>query len=182
MIDCGIPYKKMKDDLYKCDALLLTHIHTDHIKPSTLMSINADFPRIQTYGNPTTAYKFYVNHIISSKPFTVGDMTITPFEGEHDVEVTYFVIQKGDLNIIYATDTNKVENLLGLKFDYLFLESNYDERKLAELSKQYTRKGYNPYDSSFRHLSTQKCKEFYYVNRRNRDSKLIELHMSNRFY
>ena len=66
--------------------------------------------------------------------------------------------------------------------DYMFLESNYDERKLKELAKQYRTKGYDPALSNLRHLSTQKCKEFYYVNRRDKDSVLIELHMSKRFY
>lgn len=106
-----------------------------------------------------------------------------PFPGVHDVPVTGFVIKMKGNDILYMTDTSKVSPPEGMTFDYVFLESNYDERKLKELSKQYKRRGYDPYTNSVvRHLSTQKCKEFYYVNRKSEESKLIELHQSSRFY
>jgi hypothetical protein len=107
---------------------------------------------------------------------------ILPMEGVHDVPVTYFYIKIGKINVLYATDTCRIENPMDIKLDYVFLESNYDERKLKELAKQYRRKGYDPATSSLRHLSTQRCKEFYFVNRRNEKSILIELHQSSRFY
>ena len=183
MIDCGIAFNKMKEDLYKCDTLLITHAHGDHIKKSTLLKIMDEFPRIKIYGNYDVAYQYPTVSVIGSKSFKLRDGTlITPFEGTHDVPVTYFVIQKDDLNIIYATDTCEVENYLGIKFDYVFLESNYDEIKLKMSAKHYKRKGYDPTESSLRHLSTKQCKIFYYLNRRNKDSVLIELHMSERFY
>lgn len=183
MIDCGMPYKDMKEDLYKCDTLLITHIHTDHLKKQTFLSILSDFPRIKTFANPTVAYQTYINEVISTSPFrTPSGLVITPYEGRHDTEVTYFTWEQDGQNIIYATDTNFVENPNGIKFDYLFLESNYDEQKLNEIAKQYARKGYDPWVSSHRHLSTQQSKAFYYMNRRDKDSKWIELHKSGRFY
>lgn len=193
MIDCGMPYKDMKEDLYKCDTLLITHIHTDHLKKQTFLSILSDFPRIKTFANPTVAYQIYINEVISTYPFkTPSGLVITPYEGRHDTEVTYFTWEQDGLpnaqgaieklNIIYATDTNLVENPNRIKFDYLFLESNYDEQKLNEIAKQYARKGYDPWTSSHRHLSTQQSKAFYYMNRRSPESCWIELHKSGRFY
>lgn len=183
MIDCGIPFKRMKESLYKCDTLLITHSHSDHIKESTLLKIMDEFPRIKIYGNYDVAYSYPTVNVIAEKAFTLRNGTIvTPFSGVHDVPVTYFVIQMGDTNIFYATDTCEVENLLGIKFDYIFLESNYDEHKLMTLGYKYKRKNYDPTDSSLRHLSTAKCKGFYYMNRKSKDSVLIELHMSERFY
>ena len=183
MIDCGIAFSKMKEDLYKCDTLLITHTHSDHIKKSTLLKIMDEFPRIKIYGNYDVAYQYPTVNVIGSKSFKLKDGTlITPFEGTHDAPVTYFVIQKGDTNLFYATDTCEVSNPLGIKFDWFFLESNYDEKKLEMSARQYKRKGYDPTESSLRHLSTKQCKTFYYLNRRNKDSVLIELHMSERFY
>ena len=80
------------------------------------------------------------------------------------------------------TDSNKVEMPVDIPLDYIFLESNYDERKLAEIGKRYAKGSYDPIANAHRHLSTQKCREFYYVHRRDRDSQLIELHKSSRFY
>lgn len=182
MIDCGIPFKKLHDALYKVDTLLITHTHSDHINSSTYNHIRKEFPRIKTYGNSDVAYQYKVNKIIGTRPIETKKAVIRPYEGVHDVPVTYFIIQFGDLNVFYATDTAEVENIDKLPLDYVFCESNYDERKLKELGKQYKRKGYDPTLSSLRHLSTQRCKEFYFVNRRSKDSKLIELHMSRRFY
>ena len=142
-----------------------------------------EFPRIKIYGNYDVAYQYPTVKVIGTKAFKLRDGTIiTPFEGTHDVPVTYFVIQKGDTNLFYATDTCEVSNPLGIKFDWFFLESNYDEKKLEISARKYKRKGYDPTESSLRHLSTKQCKTFYYLNRRNKDSVLIELHMSERFY
>ena len=183
MIDCGMPYKAMKQDLYLCDTLLITHAHSDHIKVATFHRILEEFPRIRTFANPTVAYQFYINEVISTAPFrTPSGIVVTPYEGRHDTEVTYFTFCVDGNEVIYATDTNLVENQNHIKFDYLFLESNYDEQKLAALARQYAKRGYDPWVSSHRHLSTQQSKAFYYLNRRNTDSQWIELHKSTRFY
>ena len=183
MIDCGIPFSKMKEDLYKVDTLLITHSHSDHIKSSTFNRIRKEFPNIRVYANADVAYRYDVDKVVGTLAFKLRNKrTVTPFDGVHDVPVTGFVIQMKGLNILYMTDTAKVEPPGDLKFDYMFLESNFDERKLMEQSKQYRRRGYDPYLSVTRHLSTQKCKEFYYVNRKDTDSVLIELHQSHRFY
>lgn len=185
MFDCGIPFSRMKEELYKCKYLFITHTHSDHINPRTLLKICEEFPRIQIYGNYDVAYQYHVNHIIGTEPFEIdNDRTVYPCEGVHDVPVTYYIVKdnKQDLNYIYATDTSKISNPTDLMFDYCFLESNYDEIKLFKSGVKYKRKGYDPTESSYRHLSTKQCKTFYFLNRRNKDSQLIELHMSNRFY
>ena len=176
MIDCGIPFKRMHEDLYKVDTLLIKHSHSDHVKPATLASIRKEFQRIKVYGNAHVAYQYDVDKVIGSAQLALPKKRIIlPMEGVHDVPVTYFYIKIGKINVLYATDTCRIENPMDIKLDYVFLESNYDERKLKELAKQYRRKGYDPATSSLRHLSTQRCKEFYFVNRRKEKSKLIEL-------
>lgn len=183
MIDCGIPFKKMKEDLYQVDTLLITHAHSDHIKESTYNSIRSEFPRIKIYANADVAYRYPVDTVIGSRKFVLPKKRIIrPYEGRHDVPVTYFIITMNGLNILYATDTNRIENPEEIPIDYCFLEANYDERKLQQLRKQYKTRSYDPIDSSLRHLSVQRCKEFYYVNRRCEESELIELHKSSRFY
>ena len=183
MIDCGVPYKNMKEELYKCDTLLITHSHGDHVHRPTYESIRKDFPRIKVYANADVAYQYDVDVIIGTAPVKLPKRrTVIPMEGKHDVPVSYFYIRISGMWVLYATDTCKVENPKEYQLDYCFLESNYDERKLKEHAKDYKRRGYDPMLANLRHLSTQKCKEFYYVWRKNKDSKLIELHKSKRFY
>lgn len=183
MFDCGIPFKEMKEDLYLCDSLFITHSHGDHIKEATLKAIRKEFPRIKVYANAHVAYQYDVDVIVgSAKVKLTGNRLIIPFDGVHDVPVTGYIIQTNGLNILYMTDTARVELPEDIPLDYVFLESNYDETTIYQLAKQYRTRNYNPLESSLRHLSTQKCKEFYYVHRRDKDSKLIELHQSHRFY
>ena len=183
MIDCGIPFSKMKDDLDKVDTLLITHAHSDHVKPTTFERIRREFPNICVYGNADVAYQYELDTVVESNSFSLrGRRKIIPFPGVHDVPVTGYIIEMKKLNILYMTDSAIVNPRYNKPIDYFFLESNFDERKLLEKAKQYKRHGYDPYLSVTRHLSTQKCKEFYFVNRRNENSILIELHKSSRFY
>lgn len=183
MFDCGLPYSRIKPDLYKVDTLLITHRHSDHVKESTLRRIQKEFPRIVTYGNYDVGYEFDIDKIIGDSEFDLRRKRhIISFYGVHDVPVLGYVIQKDGLNILYMTDTEEVTAPTEIKYDYMFLESNYDEKKLREIGKQYKAGKYDPTDSVFRHLSTHQCKEFYYVNRRTPESVLVELHKSKRFY
>jgi len=183
MFDCGVPFSHMKEDLYKVDTLLITHSHSDHIKPATLERIRKEFPGITVFGNADVAYQYDVDMVVGTKPFGLRKRRkVIPFDGVHDVPVTGYIVQMKGLNILYMTDTARVNPPGDILLDYIFLESNFDERKLRQEAKRYKTHGYDPYLSVTRHLSTQKCKEFYYTHRRNEESKLIELHQSQRFY
>lgn len=183
LIDCGVPQKKLDRALYQVDALLITHAHSDHLRPATFNRISRSFPHIKTVGNYEVAYNANVD-IISNhfNPIEIKGWTITPFPCVHDVVTQGFVLEKGDLSIIYATDTATMENAPKFKkYDYFFLESNHDEVKIqqARKSRKY---GYDVWKSASRHLSTQAAKTFYYLNRKSKESKFIELHKSDRFY
>lgn len=182
MVDCGVPFKKIDDYMYDIKYLILTHIHSDHVKSTTLASIKKLFPKIKIIGNYEVHHMFGVD-LIANEGFEVmtDDYAFLPFECEHDVVTHGFTWQYGGKYIIYATDTATMEHAPDLHYDYIFIESNHDERKL-ELAANNVKGSYNPYLSGKRHLSTQQAKTFYYTHRRNRDSHFIELHKSERFY
>lgn len=183
LVDCGVSYKKLKPYLYDVKYLLLTHIHSDHIKPSTLTNIKKQFPHVKVIGNYEIAQLFEIDHIINAGyPIDMGIYTFEAFECVHDVVTYGYTWQVEGLNIIYATDTNTLEHAPLKQYDYLFLESNYDVKKLELARGKRSKYGYDPYISGLRHLSTDDCKTFYYLNRRNKNSELIELHKSERFY
>lgn len=183
MIDCGVAFKKIKDKLYDIKFLLLTHIHSDHIKANTLDNIRKLFPKIQIIGNYQIAQLYDVDYIGNANfDIRTTDYVFTPFDCVHDVVTQGFTWKMENKQIIYATDTSSLDNAPTIKYDYLFLESNHDEKKLEQVRNKVSQYGYDPYAGGMRHLSTQKCKTFYYLNRRNKDSPLIELHKSERFY
>jgi phosphoribosyl 1,2-cyclic phosphodiesterase len=188
MVDCGVAFKKIKDFLYDVDVLLLTHIHSDHIKESTLKNIVVMFPHIKIYGNYEVCQVFGEYPITAVNEgvefYTHTNQTVTPFKCIHDVlTYGYYWEHFTGESIIYATDTSDLRNApTDMKFDYLFLEANHDEKKVEQLLHASGKFGYNAYAGAKRHMSTQKAKSYYYVNRKSKESKLIELHMSSRFY
>ena len=182
MIDCGIPFNKMKQDLYNIKYLLITHVHQDHLNIKTIQQIVEHFPRITIIGN-YEVHSAYNCNVIANAGFDIktNDYIFTPFECIHDVICYGFTWNFEGQEIIYATDTSTLKNAPNKKYDFMFLESNHDEHKLEEVRNE-NRGSYNPYLSGKRHLSTQQAKTFYYLHRRNKESQLIELHQSARFY
>lgn len=187
LVDCGVSFKSVKDHLYDVKVLLITHIHSDHVKESTLKNIILMFPHIKIFGNYEVCQKFneYPIQVVNAEyPFLAADLTFTPFQCEHDVLTYGYVWEYEGKQIIYATDTSHLDNAPDLKFDYFFIESNHDEKKVEQLMDQRNQKKfkYNAYAGAKRHMSTQTAKGFFYMNRRSTEAKLIELHQSSRFY
>lgn len=189
MFDCGISYKRLEDDLNKTKYLFLTHTHTDHIKKATLSKIKKNYPEITIFGNSEVVaqYPDLVDVRVSNGvDFMAGNRKITPFRGVHDVMVTGYVFTMKGNRCIYCTDSANFDNAPDEKYDYFFIESNYDVKKIRAIEKSrgggYWKYGYDVVGSAKRHCSKQKSKGFYFSHRRNKDSKYIELHQSARFY
>lgn len=186
MIDCGIPYKHLKDELYKCKYLFITHKHTDHLMIATYKKIRKEFPRVKVYANYDVANHLQqkgltVDVITGIKDFQLSpDLNIETFEVPHNVYVQGFTMKYKDINVIYVTDSAGTKTWRKGKYDYLFIESNHDDEKLSQACAG--RYADRTYKNSKRHTSTLESKAFYFMNRKSDKSKYIELHKSNRFY
>ena len=185
LIDCGVPYTKLKDYLKDIKYLFITHKHSDHLKRSTFKSIRSKWKHIKVYSNYEVAIevgKDEVEKILSTEiSYEIGKMEVYPFECIHNVVTTGYVFKINTDNVIYATDTSTLENAPEIKYDYFFIESNHDEKKIELIMNDKSYK-YDAFQNAKRHLSTQKAKAFYYTHRRDNNSKFIELHKSERFY
>lgn len=183
LLDCGVPFKSIKEHLYDVKYLLLTHIHSDHIKPATLAAIKKQFPKITIIGNYEVHQTYGVDIVANAGyPIELEDYTIEPFSCEHNALTYGFAWKYQDKEIIYATDTSTMEHAPDRKYDYLFIESNHCENKIKQILKNPKKFGYNAFAGAKRHLSTQQARAFYFTHRRSRESEFIELHKSSRFY
>lgn len=181
MVDCGLPFKHIKDKLYEIKVLFLTHVHSDHVDGKTLNSIRSYFPKIKIIGNYEVYQKFGCDHIITDHPVEIAGIKFNPFELFHDVVTFGFHTEINGKDIIYATDTYSLENAPKKKYDYFFIESNHDEKKLMAAITS-CKGSYNPLKDSSRHLSTQAARLFYFTHRKTKEAEFIELHKSARFY
>lgn len=184
LFDCGVAYNKLKDELYDIKYLFVTHRHSDHLHVKTFQKIVKDFPRIKTIGNYDVARLVHIDEMVGDMTkIKLKDRIIESFPCVHDVPCHGFVVTKDNKKLIYATDTQSLEHAPKIKYDYFFIESNYDEKKI-ELIRNKSKKlyGYDAWQGAMRHLSSQKSRLFYFINRKDRDSLYIELHKSSRFY
>lgn len=191
MIDCGIAFKKMKEELYNCQYLLITHEHQDHVKPATLEQIVKQFPNIEIYSTYKVAR---LNDMVTAintdylpiwLPKAKCNMWAVPVP--HNTPCFAYVLRFDDLDLVYATDLKRTDELEEftdkerIKYDYVFLEANYDQTKLRLLGDSWHGQ-YNAYvDSSERHLAKDESLKFY-VKHKKEGGEYIELHKSSRFY
>lgn len=184
LFDIGLPYGKIKPYLDGIKYIFITHRHTDHYKYTTAKYIKRNYPDIKWIGNWDIARLINLDHIVGdSTKIKLDDRTIESFACIHDVPTTGYVVTWNRKKLIYATDTASLKNAPKCKYDYFFIESNHDEKKInTMISKGKSIYGYDVFGNAKRHLSTQQSRTFYLLNRRSRASLWVELHKSSRFY
>lgn len=191
MIDCGIPFRSMKEELYKCQYLLITHDHQDHVKLPALKNIVKSFPNIEIFSTYKVARMEDSVKAINTDYLPIelknAGCRMWAVPVVHNTLCFAYVLRFDDLDVLYATDLKRTDELAefteeeGIQYDYTFLEANYDEIKLRMLGDSWHGQ-YNAYiDSSERHLSKDESLRFY-AKYRKEGGKYIELHKSGRFY
>jgi len=132
------------------DACIISHNHSDHISyyPLRVFEELATTIRIHENCLPQLKEKHFNGYGFGSlklktfadTPFTIGDLSIRPFEVPHNPYffTCGFVITCMNKKIVIATDFNDWRELPGhfTDSDFIFVEANHD----LELLRQY----YNP--------------------------------------
>lgn len=182
MFDVGVPLKNIKQYLLNINYLLITHVHSDHINAGTLKHIVQNYPNITVMANREVAKKFpsLVHKVIGpNERMLIDDDILETFWAPHSVDcLGYVITYKDDERLLYCTDVYSMKHCPDYLFDYILLESNYNNTKLQAIQDS----GYRQASNSLAHLSTQESKAFYYSHKRSIDSVYIELHKSERFY
>jgi len=155
LIDCGLSSMKRTraalttvfDDPTQIDAVLLTHTHGDHIAYYPLRVLEAYGLSVRLHEDcyEQLRHKHYNGYgfgeldvvPFKTKPFTVGDLTITPFEVMHNPAYPTYGYQIGyrDSKIVIATDFQEWTGIFDafVDVDFIFVESNHD----LDLLRQY---------------------------------------------
>ena len=145
LVECGRSVGSILAYLEMCemqpehlDGILLTHAHGDHCRSAPLLAQQFGVPIFASVG---TLGELHVERslgrpIQAERPFTVGEVEITPFAVPHDChEPLGFRFHSGSAKVCLTTDLGWVPNSALQHFrdvDLLVLESNYDPRMLAE--------------------------------------------------
>lgn len=139
MIDAGMPYSKIKDDVKNVKYVLLTHVHGDHFKPATirkmivenenLIFICGDWLSEEVFkiANPENVmvYNFDVLNIL--------DYKIAMIEAYHDVPNCGYRIMQGSHKHLHITDTFTLDGIEAKNYDSASIECNHEIQRALEL-------------------------------------------------
>ncbi|MGP1501881.1 MAG: MBL fold metallo-hydrolase [Bergeyella cardium] len=187
LIDCGVPFKLLKDFIKQIQIVVLTHKHSDHLNLKALLKIQELRPSVRV-----ACCKWLVEELPNvrnidtleiGKLYNYGTFKLSPFKLYHDVENSGWRIFKDDYKIIHATDTGHLEGITAKGYDLYAIEHNYDENKAYEAIEEARKEGRycHAIGSIETHLSWQQAREFIEKNKKE-SSEILELHKSNSFY
>ena len=94
LIDCGVSFKALKDAYKSLKIVLLTHIHSDHFRKSTIKRLAADRPTLR-FAAPEWLYESLIkcgaddsniDVVEIGKIYGYGAFKISPVKLYHDVD------------------------------------------------------------------------------------------------
>lgn len=170
LIDCGVPFSALEKYYRGLKAVLLTHIHSDHFRPSTIKRLAEQRPALRFacgghLANELIKCGVSKQRIDVLKPretASYGDFKISLFMLHHDVPNCGWKIYLNGSKIIYATDTSSLYGVSAKDFDLYLIEANHTEADIARKIKEKQMSGEYAYELRARenHLSKEKCDEW----------------------
>ena len=137
LLDCGNSAKYILDRLKELnttpeeiDAILITHVHSDHVKGLPVLIKKIKSPvyiteKMHKYLDYLDNYKY-----ITETELTIKDITINTIKTSHDTDDSLgYIITNNNKSVVYLTDTgyiNKKYYPILTNRDLYIFESNHD--------------------------------------------------------
>ena len=174
LVDCGVPFKAIKPFAHKLKLVLLTHIHSDHFRPSTLRILSRERPTLR-YGcgcwlaADLLAAGVPAGNIDILEPgvrYGYGICNIIPVSLVHNVPNCGYKIHFREGKVFYATDTNNLNGISARHYDLYMVEANYEDDVILQKIADKKAAGEYAYEvhAMQNHLSKAKCDDFVYRN------------------
>jgi ribonuclease BN (tRNA processing enzyme) len=185
LIDCGVPFKALKQYYKKFSIVLLTHIHSDHFNSNTISKLTFERPLLR-FGccewlvKPLMECGVSKNNIDvyeSDIEYDYGICKIIPVKLTHNVPNCGYKVHFNNDKLFYATDTNLLEGIEAKGYDLYMVEANYEEDEIQERIQEKYYNGEYPYEINVlqNHLSKKKCDNFLHRNM-DWNSEFIYMH------
>lgn len=173
LVDAGISATRIRKGLEACglsyaqlSGIFITHEHTDHICGLGILGKRGGMhlycSRYLSRDLRDAVPSAVFTYLEPGAAVQVGELTVTPFCTSHDaLDPLGYVFEHGGKRLGYITDTGRI--LRGVQplmegVDALYLESNYDERMLAESGRPMALQ--NRISGNWGHLSNTQAAEF----------------------
>ena len=170
MVDCGVPYSKIKPFISDVNIVLLTHKHGDHINIKTLKSMQLARPSLRV-GCGSWMIDLLdgirnIDILELGTHYDYGQFSISSIKLYHDVPNCGYRIFKADYKIIHCTDTAHLNGIEAKGYDLYAIEHNYNEDTIFQSIDESNIKGEFSHQkySINSHLSDQQARDFIYKN------------------
>lgn len=185
LIDCGVSFKALKDVYKNLQIVLLTHIHTDHFKRSTIKRLAKERPTLR-FG----CCEWLANELVEAgvswrnidvlevgKVYDYEVFKVSPVKLYHNVpNCGYRLFMNGEKGI-YATDTGHLQGITAKGYDLYMIEANYTDEDLQERINAKLEAGEYCYELNVtnRHLSHKQASKWL-MNNMGEKSEYVFLH------
>lgn len=185
MVDCGVPYSHIKNDIKYLEFVFLTHRHNDHFNLKSLTTLNAKGIKIvccEWLKEPLERLGITPYVVELNKWYDFGSIKASAFKLYHDVENCGWRLNIDNQKVFHATDTGTLEGIKAKGYQVYAIEANYDEEVLNELVEKQLENGEFAHGIRSRetHLSIQQAQQFIKENA-TENYEVIELHRSNKY-
>ena len=185
LIDCGVPFRELKDIYKDLKIVLLTHSHGDHFNKTTIRELSAERPTLrfaccswlvsellQIGVSIHNIDVLEIGRIYSYKTFQVSAVKLY-----HDVDNAGWRVFQNAEKAIYMTDTVTLEGIKAKNYDLYLIEANYITEELEERIRSKEAAGEYVYEYRVRnvHLSKEKADEWLLENM-GENSEAIYIH------
>ena len=174
LLDCGVPFRDLKDVYKDLRLVLLTHRHADHFNKATIRKLAAERPTLrfaccswllsELYQCGVSIHNIDVLEI--GRIYNYITFQISPVKLYHDVENAGWRVFMNSEKAIYMTDTVTLEGITAKNYDLYLVEANYITEELEERIRSKEAAGEYVYEYRVRnvHLSKEKADEWLLEN------------------
>lgn len=174
MIDCGVPFSTLKNVYKDLRLVLLTHIHSDHFKKTTIKALAAHRPTLRFACGPWLAgplveagvSKSSIDILTPKLMYPYPGVNVIPVQLTHNVPCYGYKLHFPAGKVFYATDTGNLNGISAYHYDLYMVEANYEDKEIRERIARKKAEGIFPYEQRVlqNHLSKQQCDSFIYAN------------------
>ena len=184
LVDCGVPFKLIEPYADRIQLVLLSHMHQDHFKASTIRTLHQLHPAIRWATSETVMKELLgigISPMVCDLLYPLEGQssltyfglsrdgrstTISAFPLVHNVPNIGFRIKIGEERIFYATDTGSLDGIEAKNYDLYLIEANHTKAEIYDRIIQKQRAGEYSYEGAAveNHLSLEQATDWLLEN------------------